>query len=139
MEKNAVKQGGCLCGAVRYEVDGPLRDIISCHCGQCQKSSGHYFAATAAAKENFHLTEDRGLKWYNSFEWGERGSCLECGSKLFWRLKDKSHLSILAGSLDGDTGLKTIRHIFVADKKDYYDIADGLPQYDTFPEEIKNG
>jgi len=139
MEKAATKHGSCLCGAVTYEVSGPLRDIISCHCGQCQKSSGHYFAATSAAQDDFKLTEDRGLKWYNSSEWAERGFCQECGSSLFWRMKNGSHQSILAGSLDDSTDLKTTRHIFVADKKDYYEITDGLPQYDTFPEDLKNG
>lgn len=138
MTKNAVKHGGCLCGAVRYDVTGPLRDVISCHCGQCQKSSGHYFAATATAPDNLHLTEDRGLKWYSSSDRADRGFCAECGSNLFWRRKDGSHVSILAGSFDGDTGLKTSRHIFVAAKKDYYDIADGLPQYDSYPETPDN-
>ncbi len=139
MQREQVKTGGCLCGAVRYEIDGPLRDIISCHCGQCQKTSGHYFAATATPKEHFHLTRDEGLKWYSSSGYAERGFCSECGSSLFWRMKDGSHQSILAGSLDGDTGLKTSHHIFVADKKDYYDIADVIPQYDTYPEDLKSG
>ena len=103
------------------------------------KDSGHYFAATATPKENFHLVKDDGLKWYSSSDWGERGFCAECGSTLFWRLKDESHQSILAGSLDGETGLKTSHHIYVADKKDYYEITDGVPQYDTYPEELKNG
>ncbi|MZR31009.1 GFA family protein [Sneathiella litorea] len=139
MDKGTNKQGGCLCGAVRYEVHGPLRDIISCHCGQCQKSSGHYFAATAASLSNFRLTEERGLKWYTSSNRAERGFCIECGSNLFWRRTGGTHISILAGTLEGKTGLRTVRHIFVADKKDYYDITDGLPQYDSYPEELKNG
>lgn len=135
MTEKATRQGSCLCGAVRYNVTGSLRDVISCHCGQCQKSSGHYFAATAATLENFRLTEDRGLKWYRSSNWAERGFCVECGANLFWRRKDSDQVSILAGSFEGDTGLKTSRHIFVADKKDYYEITDGLPQYDSYPDD----
>jgi hypothetical protein len=131
---NSVIKGGCLCGAVAFEVSPPLRDIISCHCTQCQKSSGHYFAATAASRNNLKIKEDWGLKWYKSSNWAERGFCSECGANLFWRMPDRDAISILAGSLNGDTGLKTIRHIFVADKKDYYEICDGLPQFDTFPE-----
>lgn len=136
-EAETTYRGGCLCGAVSFEAKGPLREVISCHCGQCQKASGHYFAATACAAENLTLLEDRGLKWFVSSDWAERGFCQECGCNLFWRRKEGPSISILAGSLDGNTGLKTIRHIFVADKKDYYDITDGLPQFDTYPEEMR--
>ena len=140
MEKNAVKTGGCLCGDVTYEVSGPLRDVVFCHCGQCQKSSGHHFAATGAAARDVTLTEDRGLKWYVSSDWAERGFCQKCGTNLFWRMKESDRIGILAGSLnDRETGLKASRHIFVADKKDYYDITDGLPQYDGIPDDMKDG
>jgi hypothetical protein len=40
--------GGCLCGAVRYTVDAPLRDVIACHCSQCRRTSGHYAAMSSA-------------------------------------------------------------------------------------------
>lgn len=139
VEISEIHGGGCLCGGVRYQVAGPLRDVIACHCGQCQKSSGHYFAATSAALSDFKLNEDRGLKWYKSSAWAERGFCADCGSNLFWRMKDRDAISILAGSLDGETGLKTRAHIFVADKKDYYEIADGLPQFASYPKELENG
>lgn len=122
--------GGCLCGAVRYAVRGPLRDVIACHCTQCRRSTGHYFAATAARRENFVLTEQRGLRWYQSSPAARRGFCAECGSNLFWDGKDYAHISITAGSLDGPTGLRLAKHIFVADKGDYYAIADGAPQAD---------
>jgi len=132
--------GGCLCGAVTYEVTGPLRDVISCHCGQCQRTSGHHFAATAAANEHFSLTQDRGLKWFNSSDWAERGFCQECGCNMFWRMKEGDRTSIMAGSLDAqDTGLKTTHHLYVVDKKDYYDILDGTPQYDSYPKEMEDG
>lgn len=138
MTENAIKSGGCLCRDVRYQVNGPLRDVHACHCGQCQKTSGHYFAATAAATKDFTITKDDGLKWYKSSEQAERGFCAHCGSSLFWRMKGLDYISILAGSLDDkNTGLKTDIHIFVADKKDYYDLTDGLPQYDLYPEAEK--
>lgn len=133
--KKPAIQGGCLCGAVTFEVTPPLRDIISCHCTQCQKSSGHFFAATAASKTDLNVTESRGLKWYKSSDWAERGFCVECGANLFWQMPNRDTISVLAGSLNGDTGLKTTRHIFVADKKDYYEISDGLPQFDTYPKD----
>ena len=58
--------GRCLCGAVCYSVNGRLRDVVNCHCGQCRRTHGHYAAYTAARHANLSLTEQRGLKWYQS-------------------------------------------------------------------------
>src|SRR5208282_6413584 len=57
-------KGSCLCGGVRYEVRGPLRDVIACHCSQCRRTTGHYMAATAAKRAHFTVTRDDGLRWY---------------------------------------------------------------------------
>ena len=58
--------GGCLCGSVRYEVTGPLRDVVECHCAMCRRTHGHVAAYTAAPKVALRLLEARGLKWYAS-------------------------------------------------------------------------
>src|SRR5690606_4915709 len=125
--------GGCLCGAVRYEVSGPLADVNYCHCGQCQKSTGHYYASTQTTTRQFRLTATDGLKWYRSSDWAERGFCSHCGSPLFWRRVDSYEYSFLAGSLDGHPPLKGREHIFVDYKKSYYSLDDGLPQHATYP------
>lgn len=124
--------GGCLCGAVRYQVAGPLREVLYCHCGQCRKTSGHYVAATAAANAELTFTEARGLRWYASSNEASRGFCEQCGSSLFWRRNDGSETSIMAGSVDTPTGLTPERHIFLADKGDYYTVDDELPKFDQY-------
>ncbi len=126
---DAIHSGGCLCGAVRYEALGPLADVTACHCGQCRRQSGHFYATTRVARQNLMLVEDRGLKWYRASETARRGFCGDCGSTLFWESDSGDATAILAGSLDAPTGLKLARHIFVADKGDYYEITDGLPQH----------
>ncbi len=118
--------GGCLCGAVRYQVRGPLRPVVNCHCGQCRKFHGHVAAYTSAARADLVLTEDRGLKWYQSSDFARRGFCGDCGASLFWERLDEDQISIAAGGIDGPSGLKTVQHIFTAHKGDYYEIADGL-------------
>ncbi len=120
--------GGCLCGAVRYEVRGPLRDVVNCHCGQCRRTSGHHGAFAAAAKADLAVTEARGLKWYESSDLARRGFCAACGSTLFWEAHERDETAIAAGSLDQPTGLRTVAHIHTADKADYYEITDGLPK-----------
>ena len=118
--------GGCLCGAVRYEAHGPLRGVIDCHCRRCRRTHGHVGAYTQTSEVT--LLEDRGLAWYVA-DGRERGFCRECGASLFWRREGANTTSIAAGTLDEPTGLRTISHIYVASKGDYYEITDGLPQY----------
>ncbi|WP_420549167.1 GFA family protein [Curvivirga sp.] len=123
-------EGGCLCGAVRFEITGHLRDVTYCHCGQCRKTTGHYFAATACENDELEFVADGGLKWFRASDTASRGFCDQCGSTLFWKPDEGTYTAILAGSLDLPTGLKATSHIFVKDKADYYEITDGLPQFE---------
>ncbi len=117
-------RGSCLCGAVTYEVHGPLRDVIACHCSQCRKQTGHYMAATAASREHFKLVRADELRWYRSSDSAQRGFCGRCGSVLFWSRDGGPDISITAGTIDGPTGVRTEGHIFCASKGDYYVLPD---------------
>lgn len=118
--------GGCLCGRITYRVTGPLRPVVACHCNQCRKTSGHFVAATSALREDVVIEGEP--HWYASSPTAKRGFCPTCGSPLFWDPAEGDRLSIHAGSLDTPTGLTTAGHIFTAEKGDYYQIVDGLPQ-----------
>ena len=122
------RTGGCLCGGVRYRVAGPLRPIIYCHCGQCRRTSGHFVAATAAAADALEIVADESLAWFASSEHASRGFCRRCGSSLFWRPDDGSHISIMAGTLDNSDGLEPVEHIYVGAKGEYYELTDDLPK-----------
>ena len=124
-----IHDGSCLCGAVRFRARGEMREVIACHCTQCRKQTGHYLAATNVADENLTLEGDESLRWYRASSFARRGFCGNCGSVLFWKADSESYTSITAGSFEKPTGLKLTVHIFCADKGDYYDIDDGLPQY----------
>ena len=128
-EQTTKASGACLCGKVAYEVNGPLSDVIYCHCVQCRKTSGHYFAVTSCKREHLNITVDEGLRWFQSSPEARRGFCNRCGSSVFWSHKDAPTITIASGSLDLPTGLKAAVHIFVADASDYYTIDDGLPQH----------
>ncbi len=120
--------GACLCGAVRYHVDGPLREVENCHCSRCRRAHGHFAAYTSAAANALILDEPRGLRWYVA-DGRERGFCAECGASLFWRRTGSEQTSIAAGTLDAPTGLRTASHIFTDSRGDYYEITDDLPRY----------
>ena len=128
MHKTRVTRGHCLCGSVQYEVHGPLRSVFYCHCTQCRRSSGHFVAATACAREHLIFLSNDTLNWFQSSSAARRGFCGTCGSNLFWDPVNEARLCIMAGTLDSPTGLEAKGHIFVADAGDYYRIADGLPQ-----------
>lgn len=125
--------GSCLCGGVAFTLTGPLRPSVACHCGQCRKTSGHYWSATQVSAEQFELTQDGTLKWFASSTEARRGFCDTCGASMFWMHEaDGGAISIASGTLDSPTGLQTDKHIYVADKGDYYDITDAKPQFETF-------
>ncbi|MFP6732096.1 MAG: GFA family protein [Alphaproteobacteria bacterium] len=132
--KNTIS-GQCLCGAVRYEIRGSLSDPHACHCSQCRRQSGHYSVTTHLKRKDFSLTEVRGLKWYRSSSFAERGFCAECGSSLFWDDGgDEVYISV--GSLNKTDGLKLAKHIFVDEKADYYEIDDALPMFASYDRAI---
>ena len=127
---DSIRTGGCQCGAVRYEVSGPLRNIIACHCRECQRLNGSVGAHSRAANDHLSITEQRGLAWYRISDQAQRGFCRECGSPLFWQLDGQDSTGIVAGSLDDSSDLKLIGHIFVSEKSAYCDISDDLPKFE---------
>lgn len=120
--------GSCLCGAISFRVQCALSPPDACHCSQCRKSSGHYWASTDVPREEVTIEGEDRISWYRSSEKVRRGFCADCGSSLFWDVEGRSRLAIAMGAFDPPTGTHLEKHIFVADKGDYYDISDGLPQ-----------
>ncbi|WP_282152990.1 GFA family protein [Ruegeria atlantica] len=123
-----MQTGSCLCGAVAFTIDGELSPPSACHCGQCRKQSGHVWSSTWTHQDNLSFTASDTPTWFRASDTARRGFCRSCGSFLFWQHNDEDTISISMGAFDTPTGLQLARHIFVADKGDYYDITDDLPQ-----------
>jgi hypothetical protein len=121
-------QGSCLCGAVRFAVEGELTAPSACHCTICRKTSGHYYAGLGAPRARVTIEGGDNVTWYRSSEKVRRGFCRICGSQLFFDPIHRDWIGLAMGAFDGPTGTRLSMHIFTADKGDYYDIADGLPQ-----------
>ena len=125
--------GGCQCGAVRFTVEGPLRDVLYCHCARCRRSHGGIAAYSACERADLSFASDGDLRWFENpdpTDEARRGFCGRCGSRLFWEHADLTTISVAAGSLDEPSGVRAIGHIFTAHKGDYYDLADdGLPRW----------
>lgn len=121
-------KGSCLCGAVSFEVPGELPAPDACHCSQCRKTSGHFWASTDVPKADVTIHGENNVRWFQSSEKVRRGFCGTCGSALFWDPIHHARIAIAMGAFDAPTGATLGKHIFTADKGDYYAIADGLPQ-----------
>ena len=107
-------------------------NVTQCHCGQCRRTSGHVWAAVHGHKNKLHFHNDEGLTWYKSSDWAKRGFCAQCGASLFWEMEGRDDFSIAAGCLEDGIGLKTVKHIFVKDKGDYYDITCQAEQIEAY-------
>lgn len=132
-EDMLVHHGSCLCGAVRFAVDTDLKAPDACHCTQCRKQTGHFLVSTDVPKSAVQITGADAIRWYQSSEKVRRGFCATCGSPLFWDPPSRDWMGIAMGAFDGPTGTHVHVHIFVAEKGDYYDIADGVEQWDRVP------
>jgi hypothetical protein len=121
-------KGSCLCGAISFEVAGALAPGDACHCRQCRRQSGHYWASTNIPRDRLTVHGMDRVTWFQSSEKVRRGFCATCGSVLFWDPLHKDWTSIALGAFDSPTGTHLEMHIFVSQKGDYYEIADGLPQ-----------
>jgi hypothetical protein len=105
-----VHEGGCLCGAVRYRVSGPLGDVVHCHCLMCQRSSGAPIVT-----------------------WAVRRFCPRCGCQIaFEDSRRPADIDITAATLDAANQLAPSRHIWVESRRPWIRTCDGLPEY---PEE----
>ena len=128
MTKDTIHNGSCLCGAVTLTVSGPLPAPNACHCSRCRKSSGHFEASVDVPRTALVVQGAKNITWYQSSKKVRRGFCSTCGSNLFWDPVFHDWTSISMGAFDGPTHTQLSMHIFTADKGDYYDITDGLPQ-----------
>jgi hypothetical protein len=127
-------QGGCLCGGMRYEIEGQLTDVENCHCSMCRRFHGAAFATYAKiGVEHFRwLTGQDLLAVYETSPGIGWAFCSICGSSL--GLPERGKLSeITLGTLDSDPGVRPSKHIFVGSKAAWHEITDSLPQHETRP------
>jgi hypothetical protein len=88
------------------------------------------YAWSSAQVSDTELSIKGPVSWFEASDIAKRSICPRCGSFLFWKAHDEDTISFALGAVDGPMGVTLEKHIFVADKGDYYDIADGLPQKD---------
>ena len=130
--------GGCQCGQVRYEVVGPPKQLVVCHCTDCQRQSGSAFGMTLIVREadlrltqgdvrRFTVTSDAGREKLGAF-------CPDCGARIYHKLEwRKGVLSLKAGTLDDTGALVPDLHIWTSRKQPWVTIPDGVEAHETQP------
>ena len=126
--------GSCLCGAVRYEISGKLRDAGHCHCSMCRRAHGAAFATYASVEPAaFRWVAGAELvSYYESSPDAGRIFCRVCGSTL-GSMESGQIESITLGTVLGDAGVAPRSHIFVGSKARWDRITDDLPHFEEMP------
>ena len=122
----------CLCKGVNMTIKGEFRPIINCHCSQCLRTHGNFASYTSILEENIVFKSKKTLKWFNSSTKARRGFCNNCGASIFFKRSGSKSVSISAGLFNKPTKLKTISHIYIQNKRDYYNISDNLPKFKKY-------
>ena len=121
MENKKHAKGSCLCGNVIIETTKMDINLGACHCSMCRKwSAGPYLAVDCGNEVVIHGEEHVSI--YNSSDWAERGFCKNCGTNLFYRLKETKK-TIASSELFNDPSLKFDHQIFIEEKPKYYDFS----------------
>jgi len=122
-------QGGCLCGAVRYEATGQTCNNTHCHCTDCRRSSGAAFVTWASfrrAEFRFTQGEPRVVPWAGLL----RSFCAACGTLLTFMTEPQANeIDVTVCSFDYPAAIAPADHTWVDDRLPWIRLADELPAY----------
>lgn len=128
MSEPVAISGKCLCGAVTFTATANEAHFGACHCTMCRRwGSGPFLEIECGTNVAFKGEEH--IKIYDSSEWGERGFCGECGSNLFYRIKESGSTGVAAGLVDDMSGFTMIAQVCIDDKPPYYSFAEKTKEF----------
>lgn len=132
--------GSCLCGAIRYRLDGPFSALYHCHCSRCRRHHGSPFASfVEASPSGFEWLSGRErVATYTGPSGMPRMYCPDCGAVVGPQASPDDRIFVPAGNLDA-CDARPVAHIFAASKAPWYTIADAVPQYDRMPPGFPEG
>jgi len=123
-------EGGCLCGAVRYRVNGSIESVAHCHCNSCRRSAGAAFVTWFTVPRERHEWTKGAPKRFSSSPGVTREFCGTCGTELAYsNEKAAKTIDLTIGSLDCAAGHPADRHIWTADRLDWLRLDDHLPAH----------
>ena len=128
-------KGSCLCGAINITLDGPITDIIHCHCSLCRKNSGTTCATNGFINAaDFKVSDPENAMTFFEFKPGKkRHFCSRCGSPVYSSNDEKpDKYRIRLGIFDSDIDERPMSHNFMGSKANWEDLDADLPRYEEF-------
>jgi hypothetical protein len=113
-----MRQGACPCRAVRYSIDGPVRDVLVCYCDACRDATGSPWHASAVQRSDLVIADETALVWERaavSEHGASRGRCQTCGTTVFWDAPGRETVSFGVATLTDASGLEIAGHIWVTE------------------------
>jgi hypothetical protein len=131
--RDAIHEGGCLCGAVRYEITGAPKHVSHCHCSRCRRAAGAPVVTWAYLPVD-RLRITRGaFKVYHSSHGVERRFCDHCGSALFyWSSRTPDMIDVAVATLDLPEDFPPDHHNFAGERIAWLHVDPELPTYEGF-------
>lgn len=130
------KQGSCLCGKVKFEIEGNFEHFFLCHCQYCQKDTGSAFAANLFSTSSTltWLSGEGDVKIFNLPHTRHvKSFCSHCGSALPSRQNEGKLTVVPAGSLDSPVTIEPSAHLFVASKANWEENLDIISTFEGLP------
>lgn len=125
--------GGCLCGAVQYQVADQFRYSLNCHCSNCRRTTGAAFKPFAGIeREKLSVTAGADYLLIYGEEPAHDAHCGQCGSLLYSLVRKAKFVHVTLGTLVDSPSIRPSAHILVGSKAPWYTITDELPQYEEF-------
>ena len=119
MPDSTITKGHCLCGKVRVQVPNISTRVWACHCGMCRRWGGGPLLSTDCGTGVILEGEDN-ISVYDSSDWAERGFCSNCGTHVFYRLKENGQYHMPVGLFENEEGLVLDLQVFFDEKPEYY-------------------
>ncbi len=128
----AAIEGGCLCGACRYETDAAPLNVRACHCRICQKATGAPFYARVAVPLDA-VTISGPVGWYHSSPELRRGFCTRCGTTLFSERAAANIVGLTMGSLDDPDRFTPEVQIWTSSRQPWVALGEAIPPHPEGP------
>jgi hypothetical protein len=119
MSELAASKGSCLCKAVSISAKTISHKVGACHCSMCQKWAGGPLMMVDC-RNDVSFEGEENVAVFNSSEWAERGFCKQCGSHLFYRLKERNQYFMPVGIFESIEPFILDQQIFIEEKPEYY-------------------
>lgn len=113
--------GACHCGRVRVHMPAGSAGVIACHCADCQKLHGNFFALLVADRATVCWEGEEHISWYRSSTENERGFCVHCGSRIAKRPIEGSKIMVSAGLFDRALPRKVVKNLWLEQKPAWYE------------------